>query len=84
MFVLVWILLGLIAGFIASHIVNRHGDGLVVDILLGVLGSVLGGWLFHAIGLPGVTGFNLYSLLVAVIGAVVLIALYHLVIRRRA
>ncbi len=83
MFVLIWILLGLIAGFIASHIVNRHGDGLVVDILLGVLGSVLGGWLFHSMGLPGVTGFNLYSLLVAVIGAVVILALYHLVIRRR-
>jgi uncharacterized membrane protein YeaQ/YmgE (transglycosylase-associated protein family) len=72
-----WIVLGLIAGFIGSKIINKRGDGLIRDILLGVIGAVVGGWLFHLFGMAGVTGLNIYSLIVAVIGAVVVLVLYH-------
>jgi uncharacterized membrane protein YeaQ/YmgE (transglycosylase-associated protein family) len=72
-----WIILGLIAGFIASKIVNRTGEGIILDILLGIVGAVVGGWLFHLFGMAGVTGLNLYSLLVAVIGAIVFLVVYH-------
>jgi uncharacterized membrane protein YeaQ/YmgE (transglycosylase-associated protein family) len=81
---LAWIVLGLVAGFIASKIVNRRGEGILLDIMLGVAGSFAGGWLFHLFGSSGVSGLNLYSLLVAVIGSVVLLVLYHAVRRRRA
>jgi len=77
-----WIVLGLIAGFIASKIVNKSGEGMLMDIVLGVVGAVIGGWLFHRFGMPGVTGLNLYSLLVAVIGAAVLLIIYHALTRR--
>jgi uncharacterized membrane protein YeaQ/YmgE (transglycosylase-associated protein family) len=77
-----WIVLGLISGFIASKIVNKSGDGLVVDILLGIVGAFLGGWLFNEFGMAGVTGVNLYSMLVAVIGAVIFLVIYHALIRR--
>jgi uncharacterized membrane protein YeaQ/YmgE (transglycosylase-associated protein family) len=79
-----WLVLGLIAGFIASKLVNRRGEGILLDILLGVVGAFTGGWLFHIFGAPGVSGLNLYSLFVAVIGSVVLLVLYHAVRRRRA
>ena len=78
-----WLVLGLSAGFIASKIVNKTGEGLVVDIILGIIGAFVGGFLFAQFGAAGVTGFNLYSMFVAVIGAVVVLLLYHLVIRRR-
>ena len=81
---LAWIVLGLIAGFIGSKIVNRTGEGILLDILLGVVGALAGGWLFHIFGSPGVSGLNLYSLFVAVIGSVVLLVLYHALRRRRA
>jgi uncharacterized membrane protein YeaQ/YmgE (transglycosylase-associated protein family) len=84
MSIVAWIVLGLIAGYIASKIVNKQGEGLVLDILLGVVGAVVGGWLAQAVGMSGVSGLNIYSLLVAVLGAVVLLVLYHLLIRRRA
>lgn len=74
---IVWIVLGLIAGFIASKIINKRGDGVIRDILLGVIGAVVGGWLFHVFGMSGVTGLNIYSLIVAVVGAVVVLVLYH-------
>jgi uncharacterized membrane protein YeaQ/YmgE (transglycosylase-associated protein family) len=77
MSILAWIVLGLLAGFIGSKIVNKQGDGFVVDILLGVVGAVVGGWLFNTFGAAGVTGLNLYSLLVAVVGSVVFLVLYH-------
>ncbi|MCJ2037361.1 GlsB/YeaQ/YmgE family stress response membrane protein, partial [Methylobacterium sp. J-059] len=77
MSLLAWILLGLIAGFIGSKIVNNTGQGLVVDILLGIVGAVVGGFLFNQFGQPGVSGVNLYSLLVAIVGAVVVLWLYH-------
>ena len=77
--IIAWIILGLIAGFIASKLVNKTGEGVLLDIVLGIVGAVIGGWLFHAFGRPGVTGLNLYSLLVAVIGAVVFLVIYHAV-----
>lgn len=84
MSVIAWIVLGLIAGFIASKIINKQGEGLVMDIVLGVVGAVVGGWLFRMVGMSGVTGLNLYSLLVAVLGAVAFLLVYHLLVRRRA
>jgi len=77
-----WIVLGLISGFIASKIVNKSGEGIIVDILLGVVGAFLGGWLFNEFGMRGVTGVNLYSMLVAVIGAVIFLVIYHALFRR--
>jgi uncharacterized membrane protein YeaQ/YmgE (transglycosylase-associated protein family) len=79
-----WIVLGLIAGFVASHLVNKSGQGLVLDILLGIIGAVVGGWLFSFFGAEGVSGLNLYSMLVAVIGAIVVLVVYHAVVGRRA
>jgi uncharacterized membrane protein YeaQ/YmgE (transglycosylase-associated protein family) len=81
MSIVAWIVLGLVAGFIASKIVDGNGQGALIDILLGIVGSVVGGWLFNTFGMPCVVGFNVYSLLVAVIGASVVLALYHLVTR---
>jgi uncharacterized membrane protein YeaQ/YmgE (transglycosylase-associated protein family) len=72
-----WIVLGGIAGYIASISINKRGEGLVMDIALGILGALVGGWLFNAFGAAGVTGFNLWSLLVAVIGAMVVLMIYH-------
>ena len=79
-----WLVLGLIAGFIASKIVNKTGEGLVLDIVLGIVGAVVGGFLFTQFGATGVTGLNLYSMLVAVIGAVVVLVVYHAVVGRRS
>lgn len=84
MSILGWIFLGLIAGFIASKLVNHTGEGVILDIVLGIVGAVVGGWLFTSMGRAGVTGFNLYSMFVAVVGAVLFLVLYHLVFRRRA
>ena len=72
----------LIAGFIASKIVNKSGQGLLMDIVLGVVGAIVGGYLFALIGHEGVDGFNLYSMFVAVIGAVVVLVIYHAVTGR--
>jgi uncharacterized membrane protein YeaQ/YmgE (transglycosylase-associated protein family) len=77
MSIFAWIILGLLAGFIGSKLVNKSGEGLFLDIILGVVGAVVGGWLFNRFGAVGVTGLNLYSLLVAVIGAVVVLVVYH-------
>jgi uncharacterized membrane protein YeaQ/YmgE (transglycosylase-associated protein family) len=81
MSILAWIVLGLIAGFIGSKLVNKTGEGLILDILLGIVGAVLGGWLFNRFGASGVTGLNLYSLLVAVIGSVLFLVIYHAIRR---
>ena len=77
-----WIILGLIAGFIGSKIVNKTGEGLLLDIVLGIVGAIVGGWLFSLVGSQGVTGLNLWSLLVAVIGAIVVLVLYHAIVGR--
>jgi len=76
-----WIVLGLLAGFIASKIVNRKGSGVGLDILLGIVGAVVGGWIFSLFGSGGVSGVNLRSLILSVIGAVVVLFVYHLVRR---
>jgi uncharacterized membrane protein YeaQ/YmgE (transglycosylase-associated protein family) len=78
---LAWIVLGLLAGFIASKIVNKQGEGWLPDIVLGVIGAIVGGWLFGFFGASGVSGLNLYSLLVAVVGAVVALFAYHAIRR---
>ena len=77
-----WIVLGLVAGFIASKIVNKSGEGFFLDIVLGVIGAVVGGYLFQTFGMAGVTGVNIYSILVAVVGAVVVLVIYHAIRRR--
>lgn len=77
-----WIVLGLIAGFIASKLVNKTGEGMLMDIVLGIVGAVVGGWLFRTFGMPGVTGLNLYSIVVAVAGAAVFLVIYHALSRR--
>ena len=78
-----WIILGLIAGFIGSKIVNARGQGLILDIVLGIVGAIVGGFLFSLFGAGGVTGLNLYSMLVAIVGSVVVLWVYHAVTRRR-
>ncbi len=79
---LAWIILGLIAGFIGSKIVNKRGEGILLDIILGIVGAIVGGFIFSLFGAHGVTGLNLYSLLVAVIGAIVVLWIYHGLVRR--
>jgi uncharacterized membrane protein YeaQ/YmgE (transglycosylase-associated protein family) len=79
--VISWIVLGLIAGFFASKIVNRSGSGLMLDVLLGVVGALVGGWIFTLLGSHGVSGLNFHSLLVAVAGAVLILFTFHAVKR---
>jgi len=79
-----WILLGLIAGFIASKIVSKTGEGFLLDVVLGIVGAVVGGYLFALVGADGITGFNLYSMVVAVIGAVIVLVGYHALTGSRA
>lgn len=83
MSIIVWIVFGLIAGFIASKLVNNSGEGVILDIILGIVGAVVGGFIFNAFGAAGVTGFNIYSLIVAVVGAVVVLVIYHALFNRR-
>lgn len=78
-----WILLGLIAGFIASKIVNKSGEGFFLDVVLGIVGAIVGGFIFSAFGAGGVTGFNLYSMIVAIIGAIIVLVIYHAVFGRK-
>ena len=84
MSIIAWIVLGLIAGFIASKIVNKSGEGVILDIVLGIVGALVGGFLFSLLGASGVTGFNLYSLLVAIVGATIVLIVYHAIVRRTA
>ncbi len=81
MSILAWIVLGLVAGFIGSKIVNRRGEGLLLDILLGIVGAVVGGWLAGFFGLGPVTGFNIYSMAIAVGGAIVVLVVFHAIRR---
>lgn len=83
MSVIGWIVLGLVAGFIGSKIVNNSGQGLLMDIVLGVVGAVVGGLIFSFFGTSGITGFNIWSLIVAVIGSIVVLWLYHQLTGRR-
>jgi uncharacterized membrane protein YeaQ/YmgE (transglycosylase-associated protein family) len=77
--ILSWIILGLVAGFIGSKIVNKRGDGIILDIVIGVVGAMLGGWLFSALGMAGANGLNIWSLFIAVIGSIALLVAYHAV-----
>jgi uncharacterized membrane protein YeaQ/YmgE (transglycosylase-associated protein family) len=82
MSIIAWLILGLIAGFIGSKIVNRSGEGVLLDIVLGIAGAVVGGFLFSVIGAAPVTGLNVYSLVVAVIGSIVVLVVYHAITSR--
>jgi uncharacterized membrane protein YeaQ/YmgE (transglycosylase-associated protein family) len=81
MSILAWIVLGILAGFIGSKVVNRSGGGLVFDLVLGIIGALVGGFVFNALGSAGVSGFNLYSLLVAVVGSIITLVVFHAVRR---
>ena len=78
-----WIILGLIAGFIGSKIVDRQGQGFWLDIALEIVGALVGGFLFDLFGASGVTGLNIYSMVVAVAGSVVVLVIYNAVTGRR-
>jgi uncharacterized membrane protein YeaQ/YmgE (transglycosylase-associated protein family) len=81
--IIAWLVLGLIAGFIASKIVNKTGEGLILDIVLGIVGAVVGGFLATRFGQSDVNGLNLYSIVVATIGAIIVLLIYHFLFRRR-
>jgi uncharacterized membrane protein YeaQ/YmgE (transglycosylase-associated protein family) len=83
MSIISWVLLGLIAGFIGSKIVNSQGQGLWLDIVLGIVGAIVGGFLFSVFGASGITGFNIYSMIVAIVGSVVVLWIYHALVGRR-
>ena len=72
-----WLVLGLLAGFVASRLMNKRGEGVGLDIVLGIIGAVVGGWIFRLLGSSGVTGLNLWSILVAIVGAVVVLGIFH-------
>ena len=79
-----WIILGLIAGFIGSKIVNKQGQGFWLNIALGIIGALVGGFLFSLFGATGVTGLNIWSMIVAIIGSVVVLMIYNAVAGRRS
>ena len=82
MFYLSWVLVGLVAGFLASKIVNQHGESVFTTILLGIVGALVGGYLFQLAGINGMTGFSAWSLLLATAGAVLLLTANYLIGRR--
>ena len=84
MSIISWIILGLIAGFIGSKIVNKQGQGLWLDIALGIVGAIVGGILFSFFGATGITGLNIWSMIVAIVGSVVVLWVYHAIADRRA
>lgn len=80
--ILLWIVFGALVGWIASLIMKTDAQqGALMNIVLGIIGAFLGGWVFQAFGAQGVTGFNFYSLIVATIGAVVVIGVARYVLR---
>ena len=82
MSIIAWLVLGAIAGFIASKIIESSGQGLLLDIVLGIIGAVVGGFVFSLLGAAPVTGLNLYSMFVAIVGAIIVLAIYHVVMGR--
>jgi uncharacterized membrane protein YeaQ/YmgE (transglycosylase-associated protein family) len=78
-----WIVFGLITGFVASRVVNQQGQGCILNVALGILGAFIGGLIFTSIGGQGITGFNVYSMFVAIIGAIVVLIVYHAITGRR-
>jgi uncharacterized membrane protein YeaQ/YmgE (transglycosylase-associated protein family) len=83
MSIIAWIILGLIAGYIGSRIVDKEGKGLWLNMALGIVGAIVGGIIFSVFGAGGVTGVNLYSLIVAVIGSIVVLWVYNTFIGQR-
>ena len=83
MSILGWCFFGLIAGFIASKIVNREGEGCILNVVLGIVGAVLGGAIFAFLGHPVLFQFSLWSMLVAIIGAVVVLLIWHAITGHR-
>ena len=79
-----WIILGLIAGFIGSKIVDSQGQGFWLNIALGVIGALVGGFLFSLFGATGVTGLNIWSIIVAIVGAIVVLLVYNALMGRRS
>ena len=77
-----WIILGLIAGFIGSKIVNKQGQGFWLNIALGIIGALVGGFLFSFFGASGVTGLDIWSMIVAIVGSVVVLLIYNAVTAR--
>jgi uncharacterized membrane protein YeaQ/YmgE (transglycosylase-associated protein family) len=77
MSIISWLILGLIAGYIGAKVVNNQGQGLMLNIVLGIVGALVGGFLFSVFGAEGVTGLNLYSMIVAIVGSIVVLAAYH-------
>jgi uncharacterized membrane protein YeaQ/YmgE (transglycosylase-associated protein family) len=84
MSILAFIVLGLLAGFISSKIVDHSGQGIIIDLVLGVVGAFVGGFIFTALGSTGVTGFNVWSLIVATLGAIVVLVIKHALMGRRS
>jgi uncharacterized membrane protein YeaQ/YmgE (transglycosylase-associated protein family) len=84
MSIIAWLVVGLVAGWIGSMIVNRGGEGPLLDIVLGIVGAFVGGFLFNMLGHTGVNGINIYSIFVAVVGSIVVLVIYHALFRRRA
>ncbi len=84
MSIISWIVLGLLAGFIGSKIVNKQGQGFWLDIALGIVGAIVGGFLFQLFGATGITGLNIYSMIVAIVGSIVVLFVYHAVAGRRS
>jgi len=83
MSIISWIILGLIAGFIGSRIVNKQGQGMLLDMALGIVGAIVGGILFSFFGATGITGLNIWSMIVAIVGSVVVLWAYHAISDRR-
>jgi uncharacterized membrane protein YeaQ/YmgE (transglycosylase-associated protein family) len=83
MSVISWIILGLIAGFVGAKIVNREGQGFWLDIALGIIGALVGGFLFSLFGASGVTGLNIWSMIVAIVGSIVVLLVYNAVMGHR-
>ncbi len=81
MSIISWIILGLIAGFLGSKVINRSGEGFFLDIVLGIVGAVVGGWVFQYFGSAGVTGLDVHSLGVSFIGSVMVLLLFHAIRR---
>ena len=79
-----WIILGLIAGFIGSKIVNSQGQGFWLNIALGIIGALVGGFLFSLFGSEGVTGLNIWSMIVAIVGSIVVLLIYNALVGHRA
>ncbi len=81
MSIVTWIVLGLVAGFLASKLVNKRGEGFLLDIVLGIIGAVVGGFVAGLFGMSGVSGFNIGSVVIATIGAVIVLVIYHAIRR---